>query len=83
MKCKMTERHEEELKEKGFILEQDSMICPYCGYESEMEAEDFGNDEYVEDEVQCSGCEQYYCFVGEVEFTLWATTRPLPTERRK
>ena len=79
----MKSNYREALEREGFILNEGSMICPYCEHEQGLDGKAFGSDTEIEDEVQCPGCGKYYDFIGDIQFTFWATTKPLPVERRK
>jgi transposase-like protein len=49
-------------------------ICPYCGYENDVDAENYGDqDEWQED--YCDSCERY--FVRQTDYTIEFNTMPL------
>lgn len=52
-----------------------NVICPYCGYAYQAEAQDFQDRERKE---LCGQCERTYLLYDDVTVTHY--TRPLPTQ---
>ena len=75
--------YEYDLKNYGHIDEIGKIICPYCGYGHELNSDYFETgDEFEDEDFQCNECENYFIAHGRVEYEFWATTTPLPEEKR-